>query len=81
MKTQSHEPYESGEALELDEAAMDRVWEVVRCKFPNYQATPDEIAHLAALPQRRAVLYARMPSWEERQRRATELRRRLLLQD
>ncbi len=31
-------PYESGEALEIDEQALDRVWEAVRCELLGYKA-------------------------------------------
>lgn len=66
-------PYESGEALEVDERALDRAWNAVRHEFPRYKATPAQQADLAGIAERRGMVYANMPPREERLRRAEKM--------
>ncbi|MDQ3399032.1 MAG: hypothetical protein M3511_14940, partial [Deinococcota bacterium] len=62
-------PYESGEALEIDEQALDRAWEAVRCELPGHKATPVQLVDLTGIADRRKAIYASMPPREERLRR------------
>ncbi len=69
-------PSEEGlEFDEEDEQALDAVWKDLRREFPNYRASPETIERLKRLPAERAERYATLPPYEERRRRADEIRR------
>ncbi len=59
-----------------DEVILDRVWAKFAAEHPNYQSPPEQLDRLRTLSDRRRALYAQLPSREERQRRAAQMRER-----
>lgn len=69
------QPIESSDALDIDERALDRSWENKTLEqLRGYKATPEQVRRLKTLPERRASMYAKLPSREERKRSAAQLR-------
>ena len=67
------EPCESGEALELDEAASDRALDKFWLDNPNYEPSDEYVAHLRGAKARYEQRKASRPPREELLRRAEAL--------
>lgn len=64
---------ESGDAVDIDETAMDSAWAKFRRDNPDYKASPEHVAHLRGATTRRERRQAALPTHEERQRTANAL--------